>query len=138
MAARETCASPRSNPIGDSFFKKTVTPRRERKWITIDAALSPRNGLPTKVSKMVTKMNRHHDQDEREEDGSRHWETAKSLLLKELSQERAIQISDKHWVHLIQQGSSKTRIEYCLDNKKSSCYPRAIQGHSGGIPIRQR
>ena len=86
---KETCASPRSNPIGDSFFKKTVTPRGERKWITIDADLSPRNGLRTKVSKMVTKMVRHYDEDEREEDGSRNWETAKSLLLKELSQERA-------------------------------------------------
>ena len=39
-------------------------------------------------------------------------------------------------MHLIQQGSSKTRIEYCLDNKESLCYLRAIQGHSGGIPIR--
>ena len=44
---KETCASPPSNPIGDSLFKKTVIPRGERKWITIDANLSPRNGLPT-------------------------------------------------------------------------------------------
>ena len=27
------------------------------------------------------------------------------------------------------------RIEYCKDNNGSLCYLRAIQGHSGGIPI---
>ena len=35
-----------------------------------------------------------YDQDEREEDGSRHWETAKSLLLRGFSQERALGSSD--------------------------------------------
>ena len=39
-------------------------------------------------------------------------------------------ISDKYWIHLIQQGSSKTRIEFCVDNKKSLCYLRTIQGHT--------
>ena len=37
---------------------------------------------------MVTKMVRHHDQDEREEDGSYHWETVKSLLMGEFAQEK--------------------------------------------------
>ena len=44
--------------------------------------------------------------------------------------------SDNQWIHLIHEGSSKKRVEYCLDNKKSLCYLRAIQRHSGGIPIR--
>ena len=43
---KETCASTPCNPIGDSLFKKTVIPRSERKWITIDANPSPRSGLP--------------------------------------------------------------------------------------------
>ena len=85
---------------------------------------------------MITKMVRHFDQDERKEDGSYHWETVKSLLVRKFAQERARGFSDECWLHLIQQGSIKTRIEYCLDNKKSICYLRAIQGHSGGIPIR--
>ena len=42
------------------------------------------------------------------------------------------------WIQLVQQGSSEKRIEYCLDNKKSFCYPRAIQGHYGGIPIKPK
>ena len=85
---KKTCASPPNNPIGHSLLKKTVILRGERKWITIDANPSPRSGLPATVSKMVTKMVRHCDQDEREEDGSYHWETVKSLLLIEFAQER--------------------------------------------------
>ena len=79
---KETCAGPPSNPVGDSLFEKTVIPGGERKWITIDADSSPRSGLPAKVSKMVTNMVRHYDQDERKQDGSYHWETVKSLLLR--------------------------------------------------------
>ena len=76
---KETCANPLSNPLSDSLCK-TVIPTSERKWIAIDANPSPRNGLPTQVSKMVTKMVRHCDQDEREQDGSYHWETVRSLF----------------------------------------------------------
>ena len=77
------------SPIGDSLFKKTVIPRGERKWMTIDAKPSPWSGLPTQVSKMVTKMVLHYDLDERERDGSYQWETVRSLLLREFAQERA-------------------------------------------------
>ena len=62
---KETCANPLSNLIIDSLFKKTVIPTSERKWITIAANPSPRKGLPTQVSKVITKMIRHHDQEER-------------------------------------------------------------------------
>ena len=84
----------------------------------------------------ITKMVRHYDQDEREQDGSHHRETVRSLLLSAFAQDRAKWFSDKYWFHLIQQHRSKTRIECCLDNKRSFCYLRAIQGHSGGIPLR--
>ena len=108
---KETSANPLSNPIIGYLFKKkkTVIPKGERKLITVAANPSPRSGLPTKVSKMVTKMVRHYDQDEREQDGSYHWETVKSLLLKEFAQERVKYFSDKYWIHLIHEGSSKTR-----------------------------
>ena len=56
---KEACASLPSNPISDSLFKKTVIPRGERKWITIDANPSPRKGLPAQVSKIITKLVRH-------------------------------------------------------------------------------
>ena len=38
-------------------------------------------------------------------------------------------------IRLIHEGSSKTIFEYCEDSQHSSAYFRAIQGHSGGIPI---
>ena len=60
----------------------------------------------------------------------------KSVLLKVFAQEGTEESPDNRWIQLIQQGSSKTTTEYCLDNKKSLCYLRAIQGHSGGIQIR--
>ena len=70
------------------------------------------------------------------QDGSYHWETVKSVLLKVFAQEGAEQPADTCWIQLIQQGSSETRVEYFLDNKTSICYLRAVQGHSGGIPRR--
>ena len=82
-------------------------------------------------------MLRHYDQDEREQDGSYHWETVKSVLLQVFALEGAQEFSENHWIQLIQQVSSKTRIEYCLDTKKSLCCLRAIQEHSSGIPIRR-
>ena len=87
-SVKGTRASPPSNPSGDSLFKKTVIPRSERQWSTIEANPSPWGGLPTKVSKMVTKMVGPYDQDEREEDGSYHWETVKSLVRREFAQEK--------------------------------------------------
>ena len=41
------------------------------------------------VSKMVTKMLRHFDQDERLTDGSRHWDSIKPVLLRAFAQEGA-------------------------------------------------
>ena len=41
------------------------------------------------VSKMVTRMLRHYDQDERQPDGSRHWDTIGPVLLRAFAQEGA-------------------------------------------------
>ena len=65
-------------------------------------------GSPTQVSKAITKMIRLHDQDEREQDGSYHWDTVKSVLLKVFAQEGAEQFSDKYRIQLIRQGSRDT------------------------------
>ena len=85
---------------------------------------------------MVTKMIRHHDQDEREQDGSYHWDTVRLVLLKAFAQKGAGTFSNNQWIHMIHEGSSRKIVEHCLDNKKSLCSLRAIQGDSGGIPIR--
>ena len=48
------------------FVQENGFPTGERKWITIDANPSPRKGLRAHISKVFTKMVRHHDRDERE------------------------------------------------------------------------
>ena len=80
------------------------------------------------VSKMVAKMLRDYDQDERP-DGSRHFDTFTPVLLRAFAQEGARDFDEGFWLHLIHEGSNKKRVEYCKDNNGSLCYLRAIQGH---------
>ena len=82
---KETCANPLSSLLNDSLFFLRV----KGKWITIDANPSRGGSLSTQVSKILTKMTRHHDQDEREQDGSYHWDTVRSVLLKAFAQNGA-------------------------------------------------
>ena len=90
------------------------------------------------VSMMVTKMLRHYDQDERQTDGSRHWDTIKPVLLKAFAQDGARDFEEGFWLHLIHEGSNKERIEYCKDNNGMAGRWR-VQGRSitgGGGPAR--
>ena len=89
--------------------------------------------LSTAISKMVTRLVRHYDQEERQSDGAFHGGTIGRNWWK-CSQSKEDEISQKkHWLRLIHEGSSKTRFEYCEDSKNClACFP-AIQGHSGGI-----
>ena len=45
--------------------------------------------------KTVTTMLRHFDQDERKSDGSRHWESIKSVLVRKFAYEGARDFSDE-------------------------------------------
>ena len=47
------------------------------------------------ISKTVTTMLRHFDQDERESDGSRHWDSIKSVLETKFAREGARDFSDE-------------------------------------------
>ena len=132
---KEACANNLSNSPSDSLFKKTIILTNERKWIVIDANPSHGGELSIQITKMVTKMVRHHDQYEREQDGSYHWDTVRSVLLMAFARYGAQIFSEDHWIRLIHEGRSKKRFEYCVDHKNPLCYLRAIQGHSGGIPI---
>ena len=59
-----------------------------------------------------------HDQDERQSDGSMHWDTIGPVLLKAFAKHGARNVSEKYWLYLIHEGSSKARIEYCEDSTK--------------------
>ena len=80
-------------------------------------------------------MLRHYDQDERESDGLRHWEAIKYVFLRKFARDEGQVFNDEVWLQKIFEGSSKTRMEYCTNKDVILCYLRAIQGHSGGIPI---
>ena len=61
--------------------------------------------------------------------------TFKPTLVRAFAREGARDFDDDYWLVLIHEGSNKMRMEYCKDSNGSLCYLRAIQGHSGGIPI---
>ena len=67
--------------------------------------------LKVAVSKMVTKMPRHYDQEERQTDGSRHWGTSRPILMKAFAREEARHFDGGCWLMLICEGNNKMRIE---------------------------
>ena len=132
---KQTCADTLSTPPSQAFFHTQRTiPTTERKWKVVYAN-SSYGALSIQDPKMVTRMVRHFDQDERQSDASLHWDTTRPVLLKAFAKHRARGFSEKHWLRLIHEGSSSTRFEYFEDSKNSLAQFRAIQGHSGGTPI---
>ena len=69
------------------------------------------------VSKLATTMLRHHDQDERQRDGSRHWDSMKPILMKAFAHKGARDFADGSWLRLIHEGSTRKRLEYCQVKK---------------------
>ena len=61
-------------PNKSSVYTRKTIHRNEEKWITVHSNPLRGSGLALFLSKTVTTMLRHFDQDERESDGSRHWE----------------------------------------------------------------
>ena len=97
------------------------------KWKVIHAHSSDEEYLEVAASKMVTTMLRDYDQDERQTDGSRHWDTIRRVLLKAFAQ-GARDFDEAFWFHIIHEGSNRKRLEYCKDNHGSLCYWLVIQG----------
>ena len=61
--------------------------------------------LATAASKIVSKTLRHFDQDERQTDGSRHWDTNRKVLMKPF-EEGTRDFDEGYWlsqVHQVQQ-----------------------------------
>ena len=98
----------------------------EKKWIAIHANVSRRRPLAVLISKTVTTMLRH-DQEERQTDGSRFWDSIKSVLVRKFAHEGARDFDDEAWVQMIFEGSTKKRIEYCKNGDGIWCYLRALR-----------
>ena len=60
-------------------------------------------------------MVRHHDQDERETDGARHWDGVLTVLRGKFRNQLEEEFTDEDWLHCFYLGSIKTRPEICED-----------------------
>ena len=83
-------------PTQASFYTKRTIPTNERKWKVIHVHSPDGGDLAIAVSKMVTIMVRHYDQDERQSDGSVHWDTIRPGLLKAFAKRGARDFSEKY------------------------------------------
>ena len=110
-------------PIVRLCSQRLSFPKNERKWVVIPANPSFGGALSTQVSKMVARMVRHDDQEEREPDGSYHWHTARPVLLKAFGKHGALKFPEDHWIRLIQAGSSKKELNTVWITKKSLGLP---------------
>ena len=72
-------------------------------------------------------MLRHFDQEERQIDRSRHWDSIKPELVRKFACEGARDFSDEAWLQEIFEGSTKRTIEYCKD-KDGIVWVFATQG----------
>ena len=66
--------------------------------------------LSTAVSKMVTRMVRHYDQDERQSDAPLHWDATRPVLLKAFAKHGGRDFSDQQWRRLIHKGEQQDKI----------------------------
>ena len=82
---------------------------------------------------MVTRMVRHHDQDERDHDGSVHWDTIYPVLQRNVEDKIGQRCTYKYWIEHIHIGSSKTRFEYCLNSSSSDSGAHRWNNHSIGV-----
>ena len=58
--------------------------------------------------KMVTKLVRHFDQDERQTDAAVHWDSIRPVMLKTLADKGAQEFSEQEWIQHVPQGSEAT------------------------------
>ena len=78
---KETCANTLSIPPSHAslYTKKRTILTNKRKWKVIPANSSYGGAVSIQFSRMVTRMVRHYDQDERQSDASMHWDTIRPV-----------------------------------------------------------
>ena len=86
----------------------------------------------------VTKMVRHHDQHEREEDGAMHSNIRRPVLKERFQNQLDKEFTNEGWLNCLYLGSIKTSFEICKDEDGGLKSIQAIQGHSGGMIVSPR
>ena len=113
-STKETCAGPLIlTPSKASLLTTRIIPTSEKKWTVIHACSPDGGPLAVSFSKKVTTMLRHFDKEERQTGGSRHWDSIKPVLMRAFAREGAQDFSDKNWLRLIHEGSTRKRLENC-------------------------
>ena len=87
--------------------------------------------LEYRISKKVTRLERHLDLADRESDGAVHRKSIGPKLRHAFSKGGHI-FSDSDGLDYIWKGSNKTQLQCCKNSNDVLLYIRAIQGHSGG------
>ena len=121
-----------TNPVYKKLSEEVI-PIEERKWNVIPASKHfRRHTFEAEVSKLVMRLVRRYDQDERETDGAVHWNSMSPKLRKAFQKAGGQKLSDSDWLQYAHEGSNKTRFQHRENFKNVLLYIRAIQGHSGG------
>ena len=97
-------------PNNASLSTRKIIPTNEKKSISLHAQSGRGSDLAVSISKTVTTMLRHFDQDERESDGSRHWESIKSVLVRKFAHEVARDFSDTTWLQKTFEARTKKKL----------------------------
>ena len=133
-----------SNPVSKHprtksiYIKKEIT-KLDRILTTIPGCQRcNRDSFETRISKCVTNIVRHHDQDERETDGAMHWNVILPVLKGRFRNQMDKEVTGEDWFRCFYLGNIKTRFEICNDENGELRYIRAIQGHSGEMIISPR
>ena len=121
-----------SNPM--CFVKETI-PLGQRKWADILAnKLHQEDALSTEISKLVMRLGRRYDQDDRKVDGAVHWNSTGPRLRNAFLKYGSSEFSDLDWLNtsLAEAARSGSYAAWVPKFKNSLLYIRAIQGHTGG------
>ena len=104
------------------YYSKEVILIEERKWNGISAYRHfKRNTFQAENAKLVMRLVRRFDQDERETDGAVGWNSVGPKLLEAFQKARGRTISDTDWLQRIYEGSNKMRFQYCMNSRISHC-----------------
>ena len=82
LASRRLVRTSSASPSQAFFFMQRTIPTTGTKSKVIPVSSSYGGALSIAVFKMVTRMVRHYDQDERQSDPTLHWDTIRPVLLK--------------------------------------------------------
>ena len=97
-----------------SIYVKKEIPKEDSIWTAVPGCQKcKRDSFETRISKSVTKIVRHHDQDEREADGAMHWDVKLPVLKGRFTNQLEKKFTDEDWFHCLYLGSIKTKFETC-------------------------